>query len=369
MTDARHDQRSRVTKMHAAITCKALSSTLDSTGGEPEWLLVFGFTFGALPNSPGRDIKQVTVSDADKVAASATNTKVKADEFNSLTNPNTHVTWVEVKSSFSVHAHPCWHFKKPRKASLSPRLMSSEVLKREFQTLMRRKTKEHWWPATTQNSEFNQITSSHWFFEYWPNKHLFASGANTAWLSTLAGAPGQAVAEEKHGRIFLILAVGAYGFVGWQLEFVGKAATGFSVFRPVQDMSINFLHVTDLDDWVSVPVKPCLADTHGPVQLEQTSAAMDLATARMQEGINLTCQQAKDLLKLLGVQFRGNMSRASLLGLLLDYFLDTEAEKNAARAKMKLAAIAVDDEELDSDYEELIGALQDSGNAGTNPSL
>ena len=53
----------------------------------------------------------------------------------------------------------------------------------------------------------------------------------------------------------------------------------------------------------------------------------------------------------------------------VDYFLDTEAEKNAARAKMKLAAIAVDDEELDSDYEELIGALQDSGNAGTNPSL
>ena len=257
----------------------------------------------------------------------------------------------------------------PRKPSVSPRTMSSEVLKREFQGLMRTKTKAHTWPATTQASEWNQVTASHWFFEYWPNKRLFASGANTAWLSTLVGSPGQVVAEEKHGRIFLVLAVGAYGFGAWELQVVGKAATGFSVFRPNQNMSISFLHITDLDHWVSVPVKPCLADTHGPLQLEQTSAAMDLATARIQEGISLTCQQAKDLLNLLGVQFRGNMSRASLLGLLLDYFLDTEAERDEARAKMKLASIPVDDDEYDSDYEELIGALEDNANAGTNPSF
>ena len=76
-----------------------------------------------------------------------------------------------------------------------------------------------------------------------------------------------------------------------------------SVFRPYRHNAIRFHHITELSDWVAVPVRAGLSGPHGPLHLEQTSAAMSLPLARIHAGLNLTCKQCHDLLALLKVDF------------------------------------------------------------------
>ncbi|CAE7317379.1 unnamed protein product, partial [Symbiodinium sp. CCMP2592] len=276
---------------------------------------------------PSRGVPCLKVSDDQKATASAG----KSSSFDKLTHPNTH------------------------------------ALKKEFQRLMETKTKQHTWPSTTQQMEWQQVVATEWFLCYMQDEDKFAAGPNSAWLSVLAGAAGEVVACQRAGEIMLILAVGSYGFAAWDLELAAgvRTAAGMSAFRPYRHNAIRFHHITELEDWVSVPVKPGLSGPHGPLHLEQTSEAMSLPLARIHAGLNLTCKQCQDLLALFKVNFRKNQSRASLHGLILDLFLETEHEKEEARRKMAACLLPQEEEHAeDSDMEELLEQLEDLENQG-----
>ncbi|CAE7263564.1 unnamed protein product [Symbiodinium sp. CCMP2592] len=276
---------------------------------------------------PSRGVPCLKVSDDQKATASAG----KSSSFDKLTHPNTH------------------------------------ALKKEFQRLMETKTKQHTWPSTTQQMEWQQVVATEWFLCYMQDGDKFAAGPNSAWLSVLAGAAGEVVACQRAGEIMLILAVGSYGFAAWDLELAAgvRTAAGMSAFRPYRHNAIRFHHITELEDWVSVPVKPGLSGPHGPLHLEQTSEAMSLPLARIHAGLNLTCKQCQDLLALFKVNFRKNQSRASLHGLILDLFLETEHEKEEARRKMAACLLPQEEEHAeDSDMEELLEQLEDLENQG-----
>ena len=90
-------------------------------------------------------------------------------------------------------------------------LASAQVLKRDFQHLMKTKSKQHSWPATTQQMEWQQIVATQWYMNYMEDESRFPLGSTTAWLSVLAGTSGEVVARESTGEIILILAVGSFG--------------------------------------------------------------------------------------------------------------------------------------------------------------
>ena len=213
-------------------------------------------------------------------------------------------------------------------------------MKKEFQGLMKTKCKSHTWPSTTQTMEWGQVTATEWFLHYWPRRQHYCDqgGSNAAWLSCLVGSAGEVVACKSTSRILLVLASGKYAFAAWDLEPVPGSAAKHDEhrqFQLVRAFSLHFHWVTDLKNWVAVPVKPMLAAEKGPLVLQQTGPAMDLILRRVEVGLNLTVQQCKDLLRLMGVEFKQNQSRASLHNLLLDVMLQTAEEKNQARIREK----------------------------------
>ena len=103
----------------------------------------------------------------------------------------------------------------------------------------------------------------------------------------------------------------------------------------------------------------------GPVHLQQVAEAMQVPQARIKEGLTLSCQQCKDLLRALNVPFKSNQSRASLLQLVLEFFLDTEDEKQEARQKMDAAMLPTELQDDDGfDYEDLLGLVEENANQG-----
>ncbi|CAE7304304.1 unnamed protein product [Symbiodinium sp. CCMP2592] len=271
---------------------------------------------------PSRGVPCLKVSDDQKATAAVG----KSSSFDKLTRPNTH------------------------------------ALKKELQRLMETKTKQHTWPSTTQQMEWQQVVATEWFLCYMQDEDKFAAGPNSAWLSVLAGAPGEVVACQSAGEIMLILAVGSYGFVAWDLELAAGVRTdaGMSTFRPYRHNAIRFHHITELEDWVSVPVKPaCLART------ARCTWNRPLRPCRIHAGLNLTCKQCQDLLALFKVNFRKNQSRASLHGLILELFLETEHEKQEGRRKMAACLLPQEEEHAeDSDMEELLEQVEDLENQG-----
>ena len=238
-------------------------------------------------------------------------------------------------------------------------------MRKEFQDLMKTKSKSHNWPSTTQLMEFNQVTATEWFLHYWPRRHLIPGGPSASWFSCLVGRPGEVVACKSTSKLLLVLAVGKFAFVAWDLQPVPGVRwnNDFRQFQPVRGYALNFHWVTDFSDWLSVPVKPTLLAEHGPLILEQTEAAMDLPLRRIQTGLNLTCEQCRGLLTSLGVTFKKNQSRASLRNMLLDALLESDSEKERARQVMAAALIPPEQDDS-SDYEDLIEHLEENENLG-----
>ena len=267
MRDSRHEQRSKVSKMHSVIHSGVFED---------------------------RGIASVQVTDQQKVDAP----KVKTKEFNKLCNPNSHAAQprsLDLAQRFDCSWWGC-PFAWKRIAWLP-----AQVLKSQFQSLMKRKSKDHSWPATTHSMDFAQITATEWFFHC-----MKTGGANlsSAWQSVLVGAPGDVVASQSQGRCLLVLAVGPFAFLGWDLQVVGTNDDGLSMFSIARQFSLQFHFVTDLQDWISVPTQPKLGGARGPLLLEQTGAARGLIYARIAQGLALTVKQCHMLLSHLEVPFK-----------------------------------------------------------------
>ena len=243
--------------------------------------------------------------------------------------------------------------------SPQPSSFSVEDMKKDFHMLMKAKGKDHSWPSTTQVGAFNEWGATHWLFHCLQQS---TPDCNAAWKTSLIGAAGQVVACSETSRLLLVLAVSSWTFITWELE-IWPASDG-KLFVPARNFSLDFCHVVQLESWLSIPCCPCLLSTRGPLGLQQCGEPQPLLLARIDEGLNLSVTQAKDLLAELGVSYKQARSRAALHDLLLDFYLETDAAKDAARKKMSSALLkhlAEDGDDSDSDYENLLEHLDQEG--------
>ena len=249
--------------------------------------------------------------------------------------------------------------------------LSVQALKKEFQTIMKKKNALHSWPSTSHEMEWQQVGAAQWLYHYMSSldanlsDKAIAEGSATASLTMLLGNEGHVVASVSEGRAMLVLAKSHFSFLAWDLEVVGSTETDdhFSIMKPYRRSSLHWHHVTNLDNWVEVPVKPVLLGATGPLALEQIAGALFLPYARIAEGLSLTNAQCKFLLGFLKVPHKKNESREVLHNRLLDYYLETEADKAEARRKMgqHMADEAEDDQSAadDTDYEDLLHFVEE----------
>ena len=224
---------------------------------------------------------------------------------------------------------------------------------------MKPKRAEHNWPSTSQTAVWQQLGATTWLFSYLENPAQTTS-CNDAWLTNLVSA-GDLVACNSEGRAFLVLASASYAFAGWEVEVHEATFCGdMPAFRVKKEFALSFQHICHAEDWVSVPYAPALGGEHGPVVLKQSGPARHLVYQRIEKGLCLTVEQCKELLKMYDIAFKGNASRATLHELVLDRFLESQEEKDAAMKKMKLLSESEEVESNaadDTDYEDLLDAL------------
>ena len=175
------------------------------------------------------------------------------------------------------------------------------------------------WPATTQPGQWQEFGATQWLFEFM-SSHSEGHSVNAAWLTSLMDA-GCVAACRSTSQLLLLLAVSQYTYAAWTLEIFRQEETGM-VLIPCKAFSLTFGHVLNLEDWVTIPVKPALRGTL--MVLVQTGQPLSLAEAKLQAGAQLTVQQCKDLLQALGVSWKGAKTRADYLDLLVDNLFTSE---------------------------------------------
>ena len=198
------------------------------------------------------------------------------------------------------------------------------------------KSKGHTWPSTSQTMEFNQVLATEWLFEFWAHPEEYPGGVNSAGLSNLAEV-GKILVNIVNDRLLLVLAKGRFAFVGWDLSLMkgdsSQSDNNLSTFQLERHSCLSFQYITNLQDWLVVPSKPILAGQKGPLCLQQTGQAMEIPYALLESGLQLTCEQLKQILKHFEVQFKGNASRKELQHLLIDALLEEGEERNSAKQK------------------------------------
>ena len=348
MRSARHKRKSRVAKMAAVINSGVYAA---------------------------RNMDSVHVSDLQKIDAGRPDTKL----FNAMTNPNTHVTWLGLwyvfmwlrtekrayfcKLAISENTYRSYLINLPT-ASV---WLRRQAMKREFQLLMKTKSKDHTWPSTTHQGAFEEFGAHTWLLEFLSNPRKYRS-EDAARLTALAGSAGQVVASQSQARIMLILARSEVTFVAWELvacQDIGQADTDTHVFVASKNLSITFNHIHDLHDWVSVPCRPGLLSMHGPMCLVQCGEPLSLPAARIDEGACFTVNTLKSVLSSCGVSFPGNASRAYLIESLIDHFVTDDTKRCQARARMLSTAEEAPDSASDcSNFSEVLDMLEENENQG-----
>ena len=234
---------------------------------------------------------------------------------------------------------------------------NAHKLKKCFQEVMKHKSGQHFWPATTPQSLFNEVLSFQWLVEEHPKtKDTSMTAAN---LSCLVGQAGSLVAH-RHGQAFLVLHVGNCGFLGWVLK-ASTAVQGYPCFECSVNLSaIQFQHVVDMNQWVDVPWEPECKDMFGPLVLRQIAPARKLIMARLQEGLALTIAQVNIVLAL--HQVAPKRSRADAYRALIEIFIQGEQQRKELFDKSNAHKPETEEVEGEEDegYQELLDALDDA---------
>ena len=233
---------------------------------------------------------------------------------------------------------------------------NSHKLKKCFQEVMKQKSGQHYWPATTPQSLFNEVISFEWLVEQHPK--TTDTSMTAANLSCLVGKAGSIVAK-RDGQAFLVLHEGNCGFLGWVLK-ASSAAQGYPCFEcSVHLSAIQFQHVTDMDQWVDVPWEPQCKDMFGPLVFRQNAPARKLIMARLQEGLALTIAQVNMVLALHGVAPK--RSRANAYTALIEIFIQGEQQRKDFFDKSNAYQPEEEEkEEEDEGYQELLDALDEA---------
>ena len=241
---------------------------------------------------------------------------------------------------------------------------NSHKLKKEFQKIMQEKSGQHWWPATTPQSLFNEVCSFEWLFHQQPKAKANMSSAD---LSCLVGKAGSLVAH-RNGHPFLVLHAGNCGFVGWILKAI-PSTHQFPAFEcSTQLSSIQMQHIFDMQDWVDVPWTPESKESFGPVVFQQNAPARKLIMARLEEGLSLTVAQVNMVLALHSITPK--RSRLDAYSALIALFIESEEQRKHALDR-SIATVPQDEEQEEENegYQELLDALDESGENKNDPDL
>ena len=205
----------------------------------------------------------------------------------------------------------------------------SHKLNKEFQRMMEYKSGQHWWPATTAQSLFNEVCAFEFLFNCPDTLNVPAQRLPSAELCCLAN-PGSIIASKKHGSIMLVLATGSFAFLAVVLEVV-RTQHHHPAFKCSTKMEqVQFHYILDVADWVEIPCQPALLEAFGPLVFQQVGSAVPLAVARVQAGLSLTVAQTISVLQCYQVELPSNTSRAKAYQALIDIFIqDPDARKAA----------------------------------------
>ena len=133
--------------------------------------------------------------------------------------------------------------------------------------------------------------------------------------------------------------------------------------------ALQILHADSLDAWVDVPVKPAEVQEFGPMVFQQVENARHLACPRIEQGLALTVARCKDVLFESGIILPGQPSRLEAYTAIFDTYLNTNEEKERAMSRSACKAVPQDpegddDDELGSNFEELLDLVEGIENTG-----
>ena len=217
------------------------------------------------------------------------------------------------------------------------------------------------WPATSQDSLFNEVASL---------ELLLSAGLSdfgNASLTCLVGKAGGFLAHKPTGSLAMVVGQGTFGFLGWHAEVVAGLEPLTASLSCIPS-AIEWHFLLDMDDWLSVPVEARLQNRFGPMVFEQVGEPMPLLVARIQEGLDLTVNQCKSILQHFHVSFDSKMKKEGFFRAIISMFLDSEEEVEQALEKSNVKGTDEKGEDEaqsdDSDMPDLLGELEDAGNFG-----
>ena len=240
-------------------------------------------------------------------------------------------------------------------------------LTKEFHQVMQHKAGQHWWPSTSAQSLFNEVCALEWLMHHRgitpPDQPT--QGINHAVLTCLVGQPGQVVASQKQGVICMVLSMGATAFLACHLEVLTstKGQMEFQLPPQLHHCHLKFHHVSSIDEWLNVPCSPKLANSYGPMILQQIAAPLPLPAARIHEGLALTVSQIQQCMAILGSPLPKQIAKVDAYAKFIAAFVTDEEKRKAAMDHSKCnKPDEADGQEEDEDYQELLDMVEDAEN-------
>ena len=236
-------------------------------------------------------------------------------------------------------------------------------LPKSIQNMMMPIRKGNMWPSPSPQAAFQSVAATEWVHRFFQSNDFDNCKANDSWYSVMAQ-PGHVVAHSQTSSLWKVVASAEYGFLGWLIS-IHKTGDGQSYFllEPHRNQLV-WQHVVALEEWLDVPVEPCLlVQDRGPIGWQPTSDPLPLDVALVAQGIPLTAKQMRVLLRdCYNIKMPATASKAALEGQLIQAVLP-EGLQATAKRNYEEKAKKKKEEDLDSDMSEVISELaQDEHN-------
>ena len=232
------------------------------------------------------------------------------------------------------------------KKRLDPR---SHKLDKGMQRMMRRRQGNNFFPSPAPASLFPSLAATEWAWAYFRNQH--AGAFEDAWVSCIAGRPGDVLAHLPTSSLVKVVGCAEYGVLTWHMG----VSSNTTYFMSPNRSYLQWMHITKLDEWVHVPTKPVVTE-NCIIEWMRVGQPVPLPMALVQEGVELNVAQLKKLLAILKINRQGCNDRAGLHTLLVENILYNPHEKQRAMDAYERAG---QEAPLDSDLGDVISCLDD----------
>ena len=133
-------------------------------------------------------------------------------------------------------------------------------------------------------------------------------------------------------------------------------------FKPIaQKSAMVFRSITKVEGYLEVPVTTVLENEHGALILKQVGEPMPLVKARLHNGLDLTVKEVKSVLSAHDVVLPGAPSKSDCYAKLMELHAENDLQMQEFLQKSKVKLNQGDEEEEDrvSEYEELLGMIEE----------